>query len=72
MRTGDYVHSFLYSLRESGGHVPTSSIEVVCACIFVVQIYILKIYRVTVLDKTLNCPRGEVIRRGGRGSHITL
>ena len=24
-----------------GGHIPTSTIEVVCACIFVIQIYIL-------------------------------
>ena len=38
MRTGDYVRSFLYSLHESGGHVPTCGIS---AGIFVVQIYIL-------------------------------
>ena len=24
----------------------------------------------TALDRTLNCPRGEVMRRGGKGSHI--
>ena len=38
MRTGDYTHSFLYSLHESGGHIPTYGIS---ACMFVVQIYIL-------------------------------
>ena len=38
MRTGNYVHSFLYPLHESGGHIPTCGIS---ACIFVVQIYIL-------------------------------
>ena len=42
MRTGYYIHLFLYSPHESGGHIPTISIEVVCACIFVIQIYILK------------------------------
>ena len=44
MRAGNYVHLFLYSPNESGGHIPTNSIEVVCACIFVVQIYILITY----------------------------
>ena len=41
MRTGNYVHFLLYSPNECGGHVPTIPIEVVCACILVIQIYIL-------------------------------
>ena len=44
MRTGSYVHSFLYSLHECGGHIPSNSVEVVCACIFVLQIHILVTY----------------------------
>ena len=39
MQTGNYVHSFLYSPSECGDHIPTRGIS---ACIFVVQIYILK------------------------------
>ena len=46
MQTGYYVHLFLYSPHESGGHILTNSIEVVCACIFVIRIYILTSYAV--------------------------
>ena len=38
MQTGSYVHFFLYSPDECGGHVPTNSTEVVYVCIFVIQI----------------------------------
>ena len=50
MRTGNYVHSFLYSLHESGGHNSTCGIS---ACIFAIQIYILITWGGGVLDKTL-------------------
>ena len=44
MRTGYYVHIFLYPPRESGSHIPTNSIEDVYARVFVIQIYILITY----------------------------
>ena len=36
MRAGYYVHLFLHSPNESGGHIPTNTIEAACAYIFVI------------------------------------
>ena len=40
MRSCDDELLFLYRRDGRGGHIPTNPIEVVCACIFVTQIYI--------------------------------
>ena len=44
MRSCDDELYFLYRRDGSGGHIPTNSIDVVCACIFVIQTYIHILY----------------------------